>query len=99
MARADQVRKQLETILASRHFAKAERLRDLLSYLVERKLAGEEHLIKEAVLAIDVFRRRPDYDPNVDSVVRVTAGKLRSRLAEYYVAEGAGDDLVIELPK
>ena len=48
---------------------------------------------------MEFFGRRPDYDVRQDSVVRNEAGKLRSRLAEYYVAEGAADGLIIELPK
>src|SRR6266545_4716718 len=99
MVNGDQVRRQLEKILASRGFAGAERLQSLLKYLVERKLAGEEDQIKEVVLAMDVFGRGPDYDSKVDSVVRVAAGKLRSRLAEYYASETLADGVIIEIPK
>src|SRR5215470_4602997 len=99
MASADQVRRQMEKILASRGFGGAERLQTLLRYLIERKLANEQDRIKETVLAMDVFGRGPDYDSKIDSVVRVAAGKLRSRLVEYYAAEGSGDDVLITLPK
>ena len=48
---------------------------------------------------MEYFGRPPDYNVRQDSVVRNEAGKLRARLAEYYVAEGAADRLIIELPK
>src|SRR5450759_2399874 len=41
----------------------------------------------------------PDYDPRVDSTVRIEAGKLRSRLEEYYRSDGKDDPIVIDLPK
>lgn len=95
----EQVRRQLDKILSSRGFAESERLQSLLRYLVERKLQGEEHQIKEVVLAMEVFGRGSDYDSRIDSVVRVAAGKLRSRLVEYYASEGSADLVIIELPK
>ena len=99
MASAEEVRRELDRILKSRGFADAERLKNLLRYLVERKLAGEENRIKESVLAMDVFGRGPDYDTKIDSVVRVAAGKLRSRLVEYYASDGLNDGVLIDLPK
>lgn len=48
---------------------------------------------------MEYFGRPADYDVRQDSVVRNEAGKLRSRLAEYYVAEGAADGLIIDPPK
>jgi adenylate cyclase len=46
-----------------------------------------------------VFQRPPDYDPKVDPIVRVQAGRLRSKLGEYYATEGAHDSVVIQIPK
>jgi TolB-like protein len=58
-----------------------------------------EGALKESIIGVEFFGRPPDYDVRQDSVVRNEAGKLRARLAEYYVAEGAADALFIELPK
>src|SRR5262249_29463573 len=55
--------------------------------------------LKETSIGVEVFGRPADYDPKQDSIVRTEAGKLRTRLAEYYGGEGAGDAIVIELPK
>ena len=90
---------QLERILASAGFARNERLSGFLRFVVERHLSGRDNELKETVIATEVFGRLPDYNPKQDAVVRTEAGRLRARLAEYYLAEGTGDPLVIELPK
>jgi hypothetical protein len=55
--------------------------------------------LKESLVGVEVFGRRPDYDVRQDSVVRTEAARLRSRLAEYYANGGATDPVVIELRK
>src|SRR5258708_29030321 len=51
------------------------------------------------MLGMDVFGRKPTYDPRVDAVVRTEAVKLRARLRDYYESEGREDEVVIDLPK
>ena len=92
-------RRQLERVLASAGFSRNERMMRFLRFVVEHHLEGKDSELKESVIAIEVFRRRPDHDPAHDSIVRTEAGRLRARLAEYYKSEGRGDALVIELPK
>ena len=70
-----------------------------LRFLTERHLDGHGNQLKESVIAVEVFGRKPDYDPSQDSIVRTEAGRLRGRLAEYYLGEGKDDAIVIELPK
>jgi hypothetical protein len=84
------VRAQLERILADFATSGANRRSRLLRYLVERTLEDRSESLKESVIATEVFDRAPDYDPQIDSVVRVEVGRLRARLAEYY--EKAGVD-------
>jgi TolB-like protein len=67
--------------------------------VVEKTLAGEADQLKEYVVGREVFERNDDYDPRLDSIVRVEAGRLRSRLDEYYSADGAGSPIRISLPK
>ena len=55
--------------------------------------------LKEFSIAIDVFARGHDYDPSIDATVRVEAGRLRSRLREYYDGEGSSDPVYIDVPK
>ena len=103
MNEADQeagaVRRQLEGILTSSGFAKKDRLSRFLRFVVERKLAGRAHELKETVIGVEVFERPANYNPKQDAIVRTEAGRLRSRLAEYYSGGGKSDALVIELPK
>lgn len=96
---ADAVRAQLARILASPGFANADRLSRFLRFVVERTLDGEGDQLKEYRLGTEVFDRSPDYDPRLDSIVRVEARRLRSKLAEYYEGPGASDPTVIRVDK
>ena len=93
------VRRQLERVLASPGFLRNERMSRFLRFLAERHLDGHGNQLKESVIAVEVFGRKPDHDPSQDSIVRTEAGRLRGRLAEYYVGEGKDDPVVIDLPK
>jgi TolB-like protein len=96
---ADAVRAQLEQILASRGFVTAGRQSRLLRHVVERTLAGQADQLKEYSVGMEVFDRDDKYDPRIDSIVRVEAGRLRSRLDEYYAGDGASDAVRISLPR
>ena len=96
---AESIRAALEKILASPGFANADRISRFLRYTVEETLNGQTDKLKESLLGIDVFGRKPTYDPRVDAVVRTEAVKLRARLREYYESEGREDEVVIDLPK
>jgi TolB-like protein/tetratricopeptide (TPR) repeat protein len=93
----ESVRTQLDRILGSSGFAGSERLSRFLRFVVEQALEGNQ--AKETLLGVEVFGRKPAYDPRLDGVVRVEAVKLRSRLKEYYESEGACDPVRIDLPK
>ena len=95
----ESTRAALEKILASPGFANADRISRFLRYTVEETLNGQTDKLKESLLGIDVFGRKPSYDPRVDAVVRTEAVKLRARLREYYESEGGQDEIVIDLPK
>src|SRR5262252_4548775 len=92
------VRAQLARILASPQFAQSERLSRFLTLAVEVAQRGRETL-KEYRIGVEVFDRGKDFDPRTDPIVRVQAAKLRSKLLEYYAAGGAGDAVVIAVPK
>jgi len=95
----EEVRAELERVLASRGFVNAGRLSRLLRHVVEKTLAGEADQLKEYSVGMEVFDRDEKYDPRVDSIVRVEAGRLRSRLEEYYSTDGAADPVRISLPR
>lgn len=74
----------LEDVLASSYFCNSKRYPALLRYVVEQTLLGHGDEIKERTVGIDVFGRAPDYDTNIDTVVRYSAGEVRKRLLLYY---------------
>src|ERR1700738_1632541 len=96
---AEAVRKQLERVLGSHGFVRNELLSRFLRVVVERHLEGRDGDLKESVIGVEVFGRKPAFDPKRDSTVRSEAGRLRARLAEYYAGEGSRDPVIIELPK
>lgn len=93
------VRAELDRILASKGFSSAGRLSKLLRYVVGKTIAGETDQLKEYSVGVEVFERDGNYDPRLDSIVRVEAGRLRSRLEEYYSGEGAASGVRITLPR
>jgi tetratricopeptide (TPR) repeat protein len=94
----EEVREQLQRILASPPFLNARRASQFLRFVVEGTLDGEDGF-KEYLIGIEVFERPHDYDPKDDPVVRIEAGRLRKKLAEFYSGPGANDPILIDLPK
>jgi len=78
---------------------RAERLIQLLNFLVETTLSGNAHYLKETTIGVSVFGRSPDYDPKTDTIVRSQAWRLRAKLVDYYASEGAEDSVIISVPK
>ena len=95
----DEIRAQLEKILSSRGFVRSERLRRFLRFTVSHTLAGDLDQISEQGLGLDVFDRKDGYDPQIDSIVRVEARRLRKKLDDYYQGPGVQDPVEIALPK
>jgi hypothetical protein len=90
---------QIERLLASRSLHGSDSLCKLLRYLADHATKNSGSTPKEYQIATEVFGRHEDFDPHLDSLVRVQAARLRAKLAEYYASEGTGDAVVVELPK
>ena len=88
---------QLERILSSADFAASSRLKNFLSYLVAETLAGRSDQLKEYAIAIDVFDRDDNFDPQTSSIVRVEASRLRSKLEKFNATAGRNDAVRISL--
>jgi len=99
VATPDQLQEQAARILHSEQFRSSEVLRRLLSFLMEKAVAGEADNLKEYIVAIDGLGKSPSYDPQHNSAVRIQMGRLRQRLGEYYRAAGQDDPILIDLPK
>jgi serine/threonine-protein kinase len=96
---ASLVRDHLNRIEQSPAFARADRLRAFLRFVVEKTLAGQQDTIKEYTIAIDVCGRDATFDPKIDPIVRVDANRLRARLDAYYRLDGREDVVRIQLRK
>jgi hypothetical protein len=89
---------QLERLLSSPYFSGSKRCPAMLRHVVLRTLDGQAHELKERTLGVEVFHRPPDYDTNIDPVVRLAAGDIRKRLAQYYCEPEHEHALRIALP-
>lgn len=94
-----EMRKALADVLSSTTFARSERLRAFLSYVVTKDLAGQATQLKGYTIAVDVFRRPDAFNADSDPLVRVHAGKLRKLLTTYYETDGKDAVWQIEIPK
>ena len=90
---------QLERVLQSHVLHSSDSLRGFLRFVVSKAVDNQESQLKEYVIATEVFGRNEDYNPRIDSTVRVQAGRLRTKLHEYYATEGKSDRVLIDLPK
>ena len=95
----DEIRSELARILADAAFSGSKRFQRFLSFLVEEALAGREDSLKAYTIALEVFARDSDFDPQRDPIVRVEAARLRRRLDSYYVTNQNAATVHISLPK
>ena len=91
------LRKHVELLLQSPHFKNSKRYPRFLRKIVECTISGDLDELKERSLGHSVFDRFPDYDTSVDPIVRITAGEVRKRLAQYYQEHGHKDVVQISL--
>jgi hypothetical protein len=90
---------EVEKLINSHTLHGSESLCKLLRYLADHAIKHPGSTLKEYQIATEVFGRPADFDPHLDSLVRVQAGRLRAKLAEYYASDGSDDAIVVEMPK
>jgi adenylate cyclase len=90
---------QLERILQSAKFRASDKQRKFLSFVVKETLEGRASQIKGYTIAVVVYGRTETFDPQVDPIVRVEAGRLRRALEHYYLTAGKNDPVRIKIPK
>lgn len=93
------IRSELARVLQSSEFAGSERHRRFLTYVVEETLAGRGDRLKAYNIATTAFNRGADFDPQLDSIVRIEAGRLRRALDHYYLTDGREHEVHIVVPK
>ena len=95
----EQCFQQIDKLIKSHRLHSSESLCKLLRYLAEHSLDHPGIGLKEYQIATEVLGRPAGFDPQSDSTVRVQAGRLRVKLAEYYASEGRADPILVEIPK
>jgi hypothetical protein len=94
----EKVLNDLERVLASAQFHSSRKCTRFLRHVVECALDQQLDRLKERTIGVDVFERDALYDTNQDPVVRGTAGEVRKRLAQYYLASSRPDEIRFSLP-
>ncbi len=94
----ERVRAALDEVLGWQGISRSPQLAELLRYVVDRTLAGDSGSIKAYSIAVDVFGRPGDFDPQTDPIVRVQARRLRSLLDQYYASGLSRSGVEIRLP-
>jgi hypothetical protein len=96
---ADKRLEQISRVVRSPVLQGSEALCSLLKFLAERSFSTPDVPIKEYQIATEVFGRPPNFDPRLDSAVRVQMSRLRAKLSEYYNGVGRSDPILVEIPK
>jgi hypothetical protein len=89
----------LERIAASPQLRRATRLQELLYYLGKRSLKDHCETVHEQTVGVEVFGRPDGYDTSADNIVRTSVSELRKRIDAYFSAAGAGEPLIMEIPR
>lgn len=93
------IRAMLAEVLGSEEFGRAQRMRHLLEFIVEARLAGREHELGQYALGIAAFGRdQATYHAGEDPIVRVQMGRLRERLRRYYAGAGKNAAFMFVIP-
>ena len=95
----ESIQAQLKRILNSAKFRGSNRQKEFLKFIVNETLAGRASRLKGYTIAVEVFGRKENFNPQVDPIVRVEAGRLRRALEHYYFTAGKNDPVLIEIPK
>ena len=95
---AEEVRGELERVLASHQFRGSRRCQLLLRQITDQTVIGDIRTLKERTLGVEVFGRPSDYDTSQDPIVRATAAEIRKRLAQYYLEPNHETEPRIDLP-
>jgi TolB-like protein len=94
-----EIQSELSRIFASEAFTNAERMKRFLKYVVDQSIHEKDEDLSEYWIGLRVYDRDNGFDPRLDSIVRVDAARLRSKLREFYDSEGRGSPIRIEIPK
>jgi TolB-like protein/lipopolysaccharide biosynthesis regulator YciM len=96
---AREIQAELSRMFVSEAFTNADRMKRFLQYIVDQSFHEKDEDLSEYWIGLRVYDRDESFDPRLDSIVRVDAARLRSKLREFYDSEGRGSPIRIEIPK
>src|SRR4051794_13269004 len=82
------LREALDHLLASKTFSRSGQLKRILVYLRDAVENSDPSVWSETAIGTYAFGRK-DFNPKLDTIVRVEMRRLRQKLEEYYATEGA----------
>jgi hypothetical protein len=91
-------RAEVDATVSSGVFGRTNNLVRFLTFVCEKYFEGAIDEIKEYSIAVHALGRPESFDPQLDTIVRVTAHALRKRLEDYYRSAGADHSVHICLP-
>ena len=94
-----EIQLELDQILSSKHFSRSSVLTNFLKFIVEQTLEGNTDNLKEYTIAVSALGKSEDFNPQIDAIIRIHAGRLRRLLNEYYTGPGIDSKLRIEVIK
>ena len=95
----EDIRTQVKRVISSAQLSNSNILSGLLHFIVNETLAGRGNDLKEYKIGVHALKREENFNPQLDSIVRIHAGRLRRALKEYYYEEGFQDPITIQVPK
>ena len=88
----------LDQLLASKTFSRSGQLKRLLVYLRDATVSTDPSVWSETSIGAIAFGRK-DFNPKLDTIVRVEMRRLRQKLDEYYAGEGAASVLRLRVER
>lgn len=92
------LKETLDQLLASKTFSRSGQLKRLLIYLHEATDSADPSVWSETSIGVNAFGRK-DFNPKLDTIVRVEMRRLRQKLDEYYAVEGVESPLRLRLER
>ena len=89
----------LDAILSHKIFSASPKAQDFLRYVITETIAGRADKLTGAKIAQDVYGKDSDFNSIQDSVVRVTARRVRYMLQDYYSQCPTEPKVKISIPK
>jgi hypothetical protein len=89
---------EFDWLMNSGVLGRSHNLAQVLKFICEKHFEGQASQITEHSLAVEALGRRDDFNPQVDTIVRVTAHQLRKRLQEIYAGPGASRSVQVHIP-